>query len=42
VRSALKGFNEDSGAEWLQVIGGLEELIEKTIEIRQRAPFGVG
>jgi len=37
-RELSNGF----GAKWFRVIGELEEMIEKAIEIKQRTLFGIG
>jgi len=30
------------GAKWFRVIGELEDMIEKALEIKQRTLFGIG
>jgi len=37
-RELSNGF----GAKWFRVIGELEDMIEKALEIKQRTPFGIG
>ena len=38
----VQGFGEGFGAKWFRVIGELEEVIEKALEIKQRTLFGIG
>jgi len=38
----VQGFAEGFGAKWFRVIGELEDMIEKAIEIKQRMKFGIG
>jgi len=37
-RELSNGF----GAKWFRVIGELEDMIEKALEIKQRTLFGIG
>jgi len=37
-RKLSNGF----GAKWFRVIGELEDMIEKALEIKQRTLFGIG
>ena len=38
----VQGFGEGFGAKWFRVIGELEDMIEKALEIKQRTLFGIG
>ena len=38
----IQAFGEGFGAKWFRVIGELEDMIEKTKEIKQRTLFGIG
>ena len=38
----VQAFGEGFGAKWFRVIGELEDMIEKALEIRQRTLFGIG
>jgi len=37
----VQGFAEGLGAKWFRVIGELEDMIEKALEIKQRTLFGI-